>query len=181
MIRCFILLLFILAGCSDSNSPKSDISVSVQKIDTIVNLDSSVNSVASSIYQDYTNYWIVIADTGLKYDQLLKQMLVLNEKVKLPIDSMGRFYNRKKDLIALPDNDEDEMYAGEYFPRRFESDFLSIEYLNYYTSSSKEKVMSIVAGVFINESSADSVLTQIRNFKSSAFKLKANLYTGCMH
>jgi hypothetical protein len=163
------------------STPKSGHSLPLKNVDTIVKLDSSESSVDSSIFQDYTNYWIVIADTGLKYDQLLKQMLVLNEKVKLPIDSMGRFYNRKKDLIALPDNDEDEMYAGEYYPRRFESDFLSIEYLNYYTSSSKEKVMSIVAGVFINESTADSVLTQIRNFKSSAFKLKANLYTGCIH
>lgn len=174
-------MLFILAGCGDSNSPKSDISLPVQKIDTIVNLDSSVTSFDSSIYQDYTNYWIVIADTGLKYDQLLKQMLVYNERGNLPIDSMGRFYNSKKDLIALPDDDKDDMYAGEYYPRRFESDFLSIEYLNYYTTASQEKMMSIVAGVFINESSADSVLTQIRNYKSSAFKIKANLYTGCLH
>ncbi|HOS48742.1 MAG TPA: hypothetical protein PLG57_08905 [Bacteroidia bacterium] len=181
MIRCVILLLFILAGCGESNSPKTGISEPIQKVDSIVKLDSSVNSVDSSIYQDYTNYWVVIADTGLKYDRLLNQMLVLNDKVKLPIDSMGRFYNRKKDLIALPDNDEDEIYAGDYYPRRFESDYLSIEYLKYYTSASQEKMMSIVAGIFIDESSADSVLTQIRNYKSSAYKIQANLYTGCIH
>ncbi|WP_262490545.1 hypothetical protein [Hymenobacter sp. CRA2] len=36
----------------------------------------------------------------------------------LASDTLGRFFDEQKNLIRLPDDDEDELYAGDYFPRR---------------------------------------------------------------
>lgn len=129
---------------------------------------------------DYATYYIVIADTGRGYSKLHNQMTQLSQIRHWPIDTMGRTYNAAKDLIALPENDEDEIYAGEYFPRRFPSAELSLEYLNAYTDAGN-KTIALVAGIFEQQSSADSTLKVLRGIAPGAFTLKATIYTGCMH
>jgi len=86
---------------------------------------------------------------------------------------MGRFYNKKKNLIALPDNDEDEIYAGDYFPRRFPSDNLSLEYLNFYQRQAAEKTIALVTGIYETEKSADSALTVLHKPEKKVFKIKS--------
>ena len=81
---------------------------------------------------EYATYHILIVDTATSYNDLLIKMTDLSLRVQLPIDSMGRFFDPVANLIKLPDNDEDEIYAGDYFPRRVPSETLSIEYLNLY-------------------------------------------------
>jgi hypothetical protein len=108
-------------------------------------------------------------------------MIDLKTKSKIPIDTMGRIYNKKKNLIALPDNDKDEIYAGEYFPRRFPSENLSLEYLNFYQKQAGEKTIALVTGIYETEKSADSVLTVLRKIEPRVFKIKADIYVGCMH
>jgi hypothetical protein len=94
---------------------------------------------------------------------------------------MGRFYNKTKNLIALPDKDEDEIYAGDYFPRRFPSDNLSLEYLNFYQEQSGEKTIALVTGIYETERSADSALTVLRKTADKVFKIKAYIYVGCVY
>ena len=52
---------------------------------------------------------------------------------------MERTYDKAKNLIALPDNHEDEIYAGDYLPRRYPSSTLSLEYLQFYQEAASEK------------------------------------------
>ena len=61
----------------------------------------------------------MVADTGKDYFKLRNQMFRLNQLLHISIDTMGRYYNKMKDEIVLRENDEDEIYRGEYFPRRF--------------------------------------------------------------
>jgi hypothetical protein len=180
MRYCLILLIFFLAACNDCQKQVTRVDV-VDKnaLKIVASNDSLVDT--TTINEDYTEYWIVVADTGLEYPQLLSRMVQLKNECKIPVDSMGRFYNKKKNLIALPDNDEDEMYAGEYFPRRYESDYLSIEYLDFYTKTSSDKMMVIVAGIYEDKLKADSLFTAIKPKCNSLMKFKTSLYTGCMH
>ncbi|MBW4889706.1 hypothetical protein KXQ82_08260 [Mucilaginibacter sp. HMF5004] len=126
-------------------------------------------------------YYIVIADTGLNYDVLHQKMISINKPLKIKIDTLGRFYNPKKNLIQLPDNDPDEIYAGDYFLRRGEGESLSIEYLNAYKGSSNEKMMALLSGIYEKKSSADSALVLLKKTSASSFVLKADIYMGCMH
>jgi len=180
MRYCLILLIFLLAACNDSQKQMARVDVVEKNSAVIVDSNDSLVD-TSTVNEDYTDYWIVIADSGLDYPQLLNRMVQLKNECNLPVDSMGRFYNKKKNLIALPDDDEDELYAGEYYPRRFESDYLSIEYLNFYQSSSSEKMMSIVAGIYEDKLKADSLYTALKPKCNTLMKFKTNLYTGCMH
>lgn len=129
----------------------------------------------------YANYEVIVIDTNNSYKLLNQKMFSLKEKLGMTIDSMGRYYNAKKDLIVVPENDEDEMYAGEYFPRRELSKTLSLEYMNQYQPNSKPKTIGIIAGIYANALEADSALTAIKQVAPKAFKLHSKLFIGCMH
>ena len=130
---------------------------------------------------EYATYHIVIVDTARIYSHLLAQMTDLSFRIGVPIDSMGRFFDPVANLIKLPDNDADEIYAGDYFPRRTPSETLSIEYLTLYKKEAGEKTMAIVAGVYENEYRADSVYRSLVKIEKNAFKIKSDIYTGCLH
>ena len=72
----------------------------------------------------YMDAFVVIADTSQNYYDLRSEMFVLSEKLDLQIDTLGRGYDAAKDLIALPIDDADELYAGDHFPRRYPSETL---------------------------------------------------------
>lgn len=148
-------------------------STNLLSADTIENETGDDNETAT--------YFVVIADTSLDYENLRREMFSLNMQLGIPIDTMGRYFNKKKNLIALPDDDEDEIYAGEYYPRRFPSENLSIEYLNFYQQPSQSKAMALVTGIYESLQSADSALAvQIKVYPKS-FKISSQIYTGCMH
>ena len=102
-------------------------------------------------------------------------------KTGIKIDTLDRSYRADKNLIALPDNYDDELYAGAYFPRRYEGRFLSIEYLNFYQDKAPEKMMALVAGIYENKDTADSALKMITNSGQKAVNLKVKMYIGCLH
>lgn len=137
--------------------------------------------VTTNVEDDYVLMYAVVADTSLDYYKLDKKMYSLSAAKNIPVDTMGRYYDAKKKKIILPDTDEDEMYRGEYFPRRFPSTYLSLEYYATYTTNNSGDMMAICAGLFENEKEADSVLKSIKSDAPQAFKVAAKMYLGCMH
>jgi hypothetical protein len=131
--------------------------------------------------ESIATYFIVVADTGQNYYTLHKKMFELNKQFRIQIDTMDRSYNEKKNLIALSENDDDKLYAGEYFPRRFPSDHLSLEYLDVYQTKAGKKTIALVAGIYEKQKSADSALSILHASEKKVFKIKANIFTGCAH
>ena len=139
------------------------------------------NSTVSNDEQDYVVLYAVMADTGYNYRVLDKRMYEISGALHIPVDTMGRYYDDKKGKIVLSDTDEDEMYRGQYFPRRFPSTHLSMEYYTTYANDSSAALMVICAGLYEKEADADSVLTSIKIKAPKAFKVSARMYLGCMH
>lgn len=133
--------------------------------------------------EQYMNAYIVISDTSQDYSELRQKMFDLNEKLKTEIDTMGRGFNREKNLICLPENNEDEIYAGGYFPRRYPSETLSLEYLVYYTNGKKptEGTIALVAIITDDKEKADKKLVEVKKYSDKAFILNSQIYMGCMH
>lgn len=130
----------------------------------------------------YATYYIVIACAGKAYTPLQQQMFSLSRQLPMDIDTMGRTYDKVKKLIALPVNADDDIYAGEYYPRRYPSVFLSLEYLGYYNGhAGDEKTIALVAGIYANKKDAEKALIILRKRAPEAFSLKAKVYVGCMH
>lgn len=176
-----ILLFFIfLSACKSGLRDTGIVEIDSAKSLPIDSLKNSSVAMDSS-NADYATYFVLVADTSLNYSILNQRMFELKRKYHIPIDTMGRYYNTSKNLIALPDNDEDELYAGEYFPRRFPSENLSLEYLHIYQDNAREKTIALITGIYEKETSADSALAFLQKTEKGFFKIKANMYVGCMH
>lgn len=175
---CFIILL------TSCNTGVVDKSVEEPKAeDSIVAESLNENKIMEDSVEDdmIDTYFIVIADTGLDYYVLHKKMLGINRGLHIPIDTMGRFYNKTKNMIALPDDADDEIYAGDYFPRRFPAENLSLEYLDFYQPSAGEKTIALISGVYEEKNAADKALSVLKKIEKESFVIKAEVYTGCMH
>ncbi len=182
--------LLLLAACSvfacgtpssnnynaASDSTKSD----TNKISENSN-NAENTEMEDSLDENMATYFVVVADTGLNYYVLQHKMFDIHRKLHIPIDTMDRYYNKKKNLIACPDNYDDEVYAGEYYPRHDPSDHLSLEYLGVYQKNTRDKTIAIVTGIYEAEREADSALIALKRVEPKVFKIKADLYIGCMH
>ncbi len=136
---------------------------------------------AISTEADYATCFIVVADTNIDYYSLHEKMTELSLLFNSSIDTLGRFYDETKNLIILPEDDEDEMYAGAYYPRRFPSESLSLEYLRFYKKDARAETIALVTGIYENERSADSALAVLSRVERNVFKVQARLYAGCIH
>jgi hypothetical protein len=186
MNKLIIILFFLLLlGCNYTNN-------STIRIETLQKDSLKGDSIEAKVLRDSATieqaeeemmmtYFVVIADTGNDYYALRRKMFAISNAIKLPIDTMNRYYNQSKKEIVLAETDEDEMYRGEYFPRRSASDFLSLEYLDIYYKPANTKTMALVAGVFEDEKSAFELSQLLKKKIKSTFITKASLYQGCMH
>ncbi|MDO6518138.1 hypothetical protein Q4562_12905 [Zobellia uliginosa] len=144
----------------------------------------ALNLNAQEISDDeYMNAYIVVSDTSENYFELRQKMFDLHDKLKMEIDTMGRGFDKKKNRICLPENDEDEIYAGDYFPRRYPSETLSLEYLAYYTNTKKsaENTIALVAAITEDKEKADQKLLEVKKHFDQAFIVNSRIYMGCVH
>jgi uncharacterized protein YcfL len=188
-VQCLFLIACLLVACKSKPALINTDSSKVKKIKVLPasykasNMVVPTNEDTSGLSEQldaYADYYVVVADTSLNYYSLRDKMFELNKSSDIPIDTMERGYNKAKDLIALSDKDEDEIYAGEYYPRRSPSKTLSLEYLDTYQFDTSPKTIALVAGIYENKNSADSAL-QVINKVKTAFVFKGRVYVGCMH
>jgi len=180
-----IFLVCLFTACVSNTNKKNNTVVQSGNIDSTTNLftgDSTVYHHADDTTNaDIATYFVLIADTSQDYTVLQKKMFELNKNLSIPIDTMGRYYNKAKNLIALPKNAEDKIYAGQYVPRRFPSHNLSLEYLNIYQSRAGAKTIALVTGIYEKEKTADSAVALLSKTENKVFKVKSEMYVGCIH
>ncbi len=178
-----LIIAILLSACGSKQTPPTaahsvDSNTTIAKAKPVINTELPI---AEDTEDAYATYFVVVADTGTNYYSLRDKRFALNKQLAIPIDTMDRYYNAAKNLIALPDDAEDDLYAGDYFPRRSPSENLSLEYLVVYKERSPEKTMALITGIYERESSADSAIAIIQKAEGRAFKLRSNIYVGCMH
>lgn len=180
-----LLLIPLIAAC---NSPHKKEVVN-QKTDTIIK-DSATTSPLVEIEEDsinwFADYYLVIADKSSNYNDLHKKMFALHNDYQLEIDTLGRYYNSKRNEIIVPEDDEDEIYQGQYYPRRYESESVSIEYEYIYLNDQLEPkkyptTMLLVAGMYADKEKADRLQNILQKNFPETFVLKSKVYQGCMH
>ncbi len=178
-----ITFLSIFTSCSfDNDEADKNINTPLPSQKTASKKPVGDTSKTGNLLNDeYATYYLVIADTATNYNILQQKMYSLSKLASIKVDTMGRYFNKKKNLICLPDNDKDEIYRGDYVSRRFPGKTLSIEYFDYYTDDTSPKNMALVAGIYDNKKSADSVVTNLKPFDYKAYTLQADIYVGCMH
>lgn len=135
-------------------------------------------------YSTVQKVYVVIADTSQNYYELNSLMYELEKKLNLKVDTLGKTFNEKKNMICLPDEDEYQMYAGDYFPRRHSSDFLSLEYFDYYREANlrlEDKTIALVVLISSDETMAQKKLNKIKKNAKNAFIYEGKINIGCMN
>jgi hypothetical protein len=177
-LSCCIVLFF---ACGEKQTASGPADSAAQQPDTVVVHVTGFDTKDTSANDEMQPFYLVVADTGRDYFELRKQMLRISETAKLQIDSLGRFYNPKKKQITLPEDDIDEMYAGEYFPRRLASESMSLEQYDAYVPKSTPETFALVAGMYENRRGADSLARVLKPANKKTFVLETMLFIGCMH
>ncbi len=109
-------------------------------------------------------------------------MYVVEKETDLEIDHK-LYYDKERNLMCIPEDDEDDIFAGTYMLRRYPSEGLSLEYLSYYQNGvpAEETTIALVSLISTDQSETMLHLEKIKAFAPKAFVLNARIYVGCMH
>lgn len=192
----FLLIFCFFYNCKNVSSETDHQEID---IDTVIATDTTQNQDEEFVFDyktdsiaeheiNYVTNHILIIDTSYNYNELRETMMQYSADFDYIIDTLNRFFDVEQNLIRLPDDDEDEIYAGDYIPRRFGNDFLSIDYLPYYDTtihfnSFNVSKMAIIAGFFEKEeeTQANEFLTKIKKQYPSSYIHTTEIYVGCIH
>jgi hypothetical protein len=130
---------------------------------------------------DYQVVYLVVVDTGMDYFSLNAKMYGIKNTFNMKVDTMGRFFNKITKRLILPEDSEDEIYAGDYMPRRDASSALSIEYYGFYTPTANDNAFALVAGIYPKKKEAMKVESRLKKGYSSCFLIESKIFMGCMH
>jgi hypothetical protein len=176
-----ILVIFTIVSCQET--PKNQTSSKLPE--AIVVTDTSSMSESESVEEnnDVETFYIVQVAEGKDFETLYelskKAASVLGSKV----DMQERIYVQDKGII-VPENSDDDIYSGEYYPRRpfDDQNFLSIEMAYAYKTNEKDTLkMIVLANIFENKAQSDSVVKLLLPKFKEAKTLKSELFMGCMH
>jgi hypothetical protein len=180
ILTAFVSILFLVSCTNNSvqNAPhKLDSNCALLPNPAMEKLDS----MSDGDHDEMQEVWVLVGDTSSNYFELDAEMYLWSGQLNWGIDTMERYYNREKKALVVSDKSEDEIYRGEYFPRRFGTETLSIEYLNTYTKFTTANTFALVFGIFESEDEAKKALNKSIKVSQRAFVLPSNLYMGCMH
>lgn len=140
-----------------------------------------LDSMADGGHDEMQEVWVLIGDTSQNYYALDAEMYLWAGDLDIEIDTMERYYNLKKKALITSEKSEDELYRGEYFPRRFPTETISIEYLYTYTQYTTANTFALVFGIYESEAEAKKALNKSIKVSQRAFVLTSYLYMGCIH
>jgi hypothetical protein len=186
----FVMILPLLCSCGQS--PRSGHAIPVSDTTVVVDTSNSYaeqsESIAKEIEEEYTelttdSFYIVQVAEGSDYDSLLQIAQQSAGILGSRFDMLDRVYEPGRGIIVSASSD-DELYRGEYYPRRpFEDqNFVSIEMATAFGYNQADKLkMVVLANICTSKSRADSMVTILKKDFEHAKSLKQELFMGCMH
>jgi len=132
--------------------------------------------------------YIVILFSSEDFHRAEREARRLAESSRTPFSMDDRVYDPKRGLI-LSDQAADEMYRGQYLPRRFhgtvsaegeEQGYLSVEKSEAYQGLPPDRYV-VVAGIRETKAQAQKDVRFFRTWAPDAFFVKSRLYLGCIH
>ena len=198
-LKNLIFVTPFIASFTFSCGSKEEVGVVNPNFDTMAIANVLVDSVAT---QDSTNEgsdgeyqlnYIVAVEEGTNYFNLRSTALKVCKTLNVRFDTLERYYNPIKQRIVLPDDNQDDIYAGGYILRRYDDGFVSIEMRNayvdinlkdeaqqnaFYKDTTKMFVFAAMSG---NRVEADSIAKLLKKQFTGTKIIASKLYMGCMH
>lgn len=125
--------------------------------------------------------YVLVACKGDNYYTMNEKMQGLSQLVALEVNRMERRFDTSKYRMVNADYSEENAYAGDYFPRQYPSEYLSLEYEQFYKNhSGNEATIFLVAGIYEKKVEAKMKLREIKKIFGSAYIVKDVVYDGCL-
>ncbi|WP_207510587.1 hypothetical protein [Longitalea luteola] len=184
MKQLFPALFLLFVGACGQKSPaiRSGKVDSVKIAEPVAAKDSAMDEVNSTDEESGTFYVVEVA-RALNYDSLKVISTNTASLLGTKLNMLDRIYKSGKGII-VPEDSDDELYRGEYFPRRpFEDqNFVSIEMSNGFIDNNADTLeMVVIAGIYSLQSQADSVASLLKDKMSTVKTVKQEMFLGCMH
>lgn len=143
---------------------------------------SLLNSFSQGLLIDYSEVYIVIADSSSDFVDLDSKAFAVSKVLEVDYYDNKKF-DSEKGLIysdeVIAENKHDYI---EYSHRRFATNDASVERVYpYFTDLKQSKSMLVIAGMFYKQDEADKALFEIIRFFPNAFIHKKEMYLGCEH
>jgi hypothetical protein len=132
---------------------------------------------------------IVIIGSYADFESVQKQALVISAASKKPFSMQGQIYDKKKGL-RLPEDSPDEMYAGSYVHRRYNTasmkdndeavEYISIERSEAYPGFTPGFYI-VVGGIYDTKEEAKTALAKFMPIVADAYTKQTEIFMGCMH
>ena len=123
--------------------------------------------------------YIVVLSQSDDYAGLVKRAKGISSDTGIKYDGEGMVYDPKRGLI-IPDDSDDDMWAGSYYPRRYDSRFISIEYSKYYLDKPKGKY-AIIGFMDMKAREAKRMHQWFQKYVPDAVYSHKPFWQGCIH
>jgi hypothetical protein len=150
---------------------------------TSVPADTIVNDEVADPAKEVATYYLVQVAAGDNFDSLKKISLNAATILGAKFSMLDRIYKPGKGII-VPEDSDDEIDRGEYYPRRpfDDQNFVSVEMSSGYNQEEVGTLKMIaLAGMYPLKNQADSVATLLKKKIPTATTIKREIYMGCMH
>lgn len=150
-------------------------------------LVSSCAGTARVTDTEMQNRWIVVLGTYQDFPEAKRDAETYAQAGGIPFSMNGMIFDQKG--LHLPDNDPDQVYAGDYLLRRFNTanvgdevvmEHLSVEKSGAYTGFPSEKYI-IVASIAESSKEGSRMLKRFKGIAPKAYVKKTRIFVGCMH
>jgi hypothetical protein len=126
---------------------------------------------------------ILVVGSYASYPAALAAAKAFSRASGVAYESQGMIYDKKRGLI-WPDDSSDEVYAGQYAPRRYDQcgdkSCVTIERSAAYEGF-RPGLYIVVAGIVGRDSDGEARLKAARAIVPFAYVKQTTLYMGCMH
>ena len=140
------------------------------------------------------DFWIEITDDMFMSDQYILILKATNDYEKavrlaqeastlldLEYDNEDIKYSKEKGIYFSEDIN-DPTYAGEYYPRRYAGEYISLENAAAYAGFAEQGTIIVVSGIYSKEEEALEALNKTRaRYHEDAYVKKVNMWMGCIH
>jgi hypothetical protein len=179
-----ISLLILLAFAFSCNPNRNQKSEKLSQNDSTQTDSNLVEPPAQDIVdEEMQTAFMVILDSSTDYHALRSSAEKTATDYQLEFDTLEKQYYPDKNLWGVALWSEDEIYRGEYYPRRSDDEKhpLSLEYQQWYDDRSREKNLVLMAGIFSFSLESEEYLNKFREKFPHAYILQKEIYMGCMH
>jgi hypothetical protein len=130
---------------------------------------------------------ILVVGSYKSYDEALRAAKLFSSRSAYPYGSRGMVYDKERGLI-WPDNSSDEVWAGQYAPRRYDNECdiresrpcITVERSEGYEGFTPGLYI-VVGGVLGRDPERVERLATARKIVPDAYVKQTTIYLGCTH